>query len=423
MNANATVASNDVNNVAPSVGPQSWSEDVSGSQPEVWQLSAGFEWTKLTVEQADIWIVTDTTGGDYSYGGTRLVPYNASDAMVLEQLEWLALHESALKNSLVNRILRHPDLLADQARWPAGFVSSFVGGARCLIRPRAKEIDAILNDPAAPLFVETISPVLHQVGIVLNKREGKIKLTPDFGHFAGLSDLLYATTPHTLGISREFGGCGGKTRYSSYGVIAALEQLGATADKSIPVTLIGAGGAMGSDILRYFYEQGFRDLVVCDLKYDQDPGLLPYDVPRLPAEYGRFTDACLMRGGLIVATTIGQELENSHWELIPSGTQFFLAHNLCVHANAQGRELLRQLMARGVYALPGQMLTLGGALTSRLEWFFRQSRSSEQLFDKPVAYAAIKKIIQLLVSEIDQYAKAAGITPYEAMLAYSTGDL
>ncbi|HEU5381158.1 MAG TPA: hypothetical protein VFV38_37515 [Ktedonobacteraceae bacterium] len=414
----------DTNAVVPSTGlvdAVACAESSSALPIEVaniWRYTAGLTWIKLSVEIADIWVVRDDASGDYSYGGTRLVPHNTSDALVLEQLERLALYESALKNRLINRVLEKPELFSQRAAWPTGFVESRIGGARCLIRPRDAAAEAILSDPTSEHFVETILPLLRRIGPVLNECGGKIKLTPDFGHFAGLSDLLHEVTEHTLGISRERGGCGGKTRFSSYGVIAAMEQLGALVDRHVPVTLIGSAGAMGMDILHYFLNEEFSDIAVCDLKYESDPTLLPAHVQYLPAHAGRFTDECLKRGGVIVATTVGQELENSHWGLIPPGTQFFLAHNLSVPVGEPGKALMRQLQAQGVYALPGQMLTLGGALTSRLEWFFRRQRTPDQLFDKPMAYATIKEVLQLLAREIDQLARDTGITPYEAMLLY-----
>ena len=93
----------------------------------------------------------------------------------------------------------------------------------------------------------------------LNQQGGKIKLTPDFGRFAGLADMLYQFTPHSLGIRCEEGGCGGKSSYSATGIISAIETLGFSQQKNIPVTLIGAAGAMGIDVLNYFIAQGYGE--------------------------------------------------------------------------------------------------------------------------------------------------------------------
>jgi hypothetical protein len=373
----------------------------------------------LALDSADVWIALDNAESvNYSYGGTRLVNYQAEDFEVFKLLEQLTIYESALKNRLINRAIKRNLLATYKDRVPEGFMDSMVGGARCLIRPKKQKVASILNDPNHSQFRETIAPIFEHIGKVLNQRDGKIKLTPDFGHFAGLSDILYDFTPHILGINRENGGCGGKTSYSSTGVIAALEMMGVTNDKDAPITLIGAAGAIGSDMLAYFRREGFKDIAACDLVYEKDSTQWPSDLLHLPSQSGMFTDACLERGGVIVATTIGQELENSHWQCIPRGTKFFLAHNLAVPPSQDGITLMKRIAERGVLALPGQMLTLGGALASRLEWFWRESRR-EQLFDKPMAHATIREIVTFLVAEIIDLADDNKIVPYEAMLKYA----
>src|ERR1700692_5014242 len=109
------------------------------------------------------------------------------------------------------------------------------------------------------------------------------------------------------------------------------------------------------------------------------------------------TDHCLRRGGAIIATTVGKELEHSHWELIPSNTKLLLAHNLSVPDGSEGTALMRSIEKQGVFALPGQLLTLGGALTSRLEWFWRQSRP-EQPFDKQLAHAVVGDVVRFNIT-------------------------
>lgn len=373
----------------------------------------------LALDSADVWIAIDNAESvNYSYGGTRLVNYQAEDFEVFKLLEQLTIYESALKNRLINRAIKRNLLATYKDRVPEGFMDSMVGGARCLIRPKKQKVASILNDPNHSQFRETIAPIFARIGKVLNQRDGKIKLTPDFGHFAGLSDILYDFTPHILGINRGNGGCGGKTSYSSTGVITALEMMGVTNDKDAPITLIGAAGAIGSDMLAYFRREGFKDIAVCDLVYEKGSTQWPSDLLHLPSQSGMFTDACLERGGVIVATTIGQELENSHWQCIPRSTKFFLAHNLAVPPSQEGITLMKRIAERGVLALPGQMLTLGGALASRLEWFWRQSRH-EQLFDKPMAHSTIKEIVTFLVAEIIDLTDDNKIVPYEAMLKYA----
>jgi hypothetical protein len=373
----------------------------------------------LALDAAHVWIATDNAASvNYSYGGTRLVDYQAEDFEVDQLLRQLMLYESALKNRLINRAIKRNLHATYKDKVPEGFMESAVGGARCLIRPKDEKTAAILNDPHHPQFREMIDPIFAGIGKELNKRDGKIKLTPDFGHFAGLSDILHEFTPHILGINRANGGCGGKTVYSSTGVIAALETMGVANDKDVPITLIGAAGAMGSDILAYFRREGFKDIAVCDLAYEHDSTRIPLDLLHLPSQAGMFTDACLERDGVIVATTIGHELENSCWQRIPGGTKLFLAHNLAIPTGQEGITLMRQIAGQGVLALPGQMLTLGGAFTSRLEWFWRQSKDG-QLFDKPMAHSTIKEVVRFLVTEIIDLANDDKLVPYEAMLQYA----
>ncbi len=375
---------------------------------------------RLTHDDADVWIATDhQPSANYSYGGTRMVDPRMNDEAVQQMLARLMSDESALKNQLINNALKQGILRKYEERLPDGFLQSRVGGARCLIRPNSLEIAAILQFPDHPDFRATIEPIFARIGDELNKNQGKIKLTPDFGHFADLSNILFQFTPHVLGISCEVGGCGGKTSYTSTGVIAAMEMPKIANDKTMPVTLIGSAGAMGSDILNYLQREGFSDIAVCDIAYEANlSSPPPAPIITLPSEKNMFTDHCLRRGGLIIATTFGKELEHSHWEYIPSNTKLLLAHNLSIPHGPEGRALMLNIKKQEVFALPGQLLTLGGALTSRLEWFWRQSRP-EQPFDKQLAHTVVAEVVRLTVSEVVELAEEQGQTPYEAMLDYA----
>ena len=367
---------------------------------------------------ADVWISRDRQSvADYAYGGTRLIDPDTTDQEVEQHLGRLTLYESSLKNRLIDLSLEKNVLASFTDRLPTGLVKSRIGGARCIIRPRTAEIAAVMKNPQHPEFRATIEDLFKDIGKFLNELEGEIKLTPDFGRFAGLADILAQFTPHVLGIKCEDGGCGGKSSYSSTGVIAALETLGYAEHKDTPVTLIGAAGAMGSDMLNYFSQAGYTDLAICDLVYDNDhlhPGSLEHPW-QLPSAKRMFTDACLQRGGLIVATTIGQELENSNWQIIPSGTTLLLAHNLAIPEGEPGIALMQNIAQRGILAIPGQALTLGGALTSRLEWFWRQTHPG-QSFDKPLAHAVVRALISSLISDTYNLAQTMNITPYEVIL-------
>jgi hypothetical protein len=376
---------------------------------------------KLEHFLAEIFIATDNAAAvNYSYGGTRMVSPKMSESQAKEVCLRLMQDESALKNKLINVALRQCVLGNYMERVPEGFMESRVGGARCVIKPKDEETFLILDDPTHPSWKSTISPIFHCIGELLNHKHGKIKLTPDFGKFAGVTDVLNQFTPHALGIRCEDGGCGGKSSYSATGVISAMETLGFHEQKDVSVTLIGSAGAMGSDILKYFLDKGYKDIAVCDLAYDHPNAavLPPNNTVKLPSKAKAFTVECLERGGLIVATTVGHELENSLWEVMPTGTTLLLAHNMAIPVGEMGIGLMQRIQKHGVFALPGQVLTLGGALTSRVEWFWRQANIGVP-FDKPLAHLIVRDVVEFLVSEIRALSMSSGLTPYEAMLHYA----
>lgn len=373
---------------------------------------------------ADAWIVgCADCDVAYSYGGTRKVPAGTSDAVIKHELVRLMRYESHLKNRLINRVLAEGALDHLAAELPAGFLGSRVGGGRCLFRPRDERVDAILSDPGHPEFEATIEVLFEQVGARLNELDGRIKLTPDFGKFSGVSDILHRHTTHVLGIRVEDGGCGGKASYTTTGIMAALEHIGIGDRLERPVTVIGADGALGVDITRDLASRGFRDLMVADLAYGEDTlavngsaGAAPIAV--LPSEPGRFTDRCLRRGGVIVPATHGGELVASDMTAIPRGTVLALAHNLALPSGELGRQLAAELQRRCIDVIPGQVLTLGGALTSRIEWFSRAQGAAR--FDKPLAHAVVHATVSHLMDAIP--AQDAPPPFYEQMCAYAGFD-
>jgi hypothetical protein len=365
---------------------------------------------------ADIWIgrVTDTDF-DYTYGGTRMVAPGTGDNSVVAMLHELAISESLLKNVLINKAIEDGAVDSFGDRLPEGFARSRVGGARCIIRPRTAEIHALWSDPDNPRFTASISAVFAAIGDFLNSQEGYIKLTPDFGRYASLSDMLRQFTPHVLGIACEDAGCGGKTSYTTTGVVAAFEYFQFPRDT--PVTVIGSDGSMGSEFVDYITGSDYGDIAVSDIAYQRDaaPTRRPPSLRQITAELGTFTTDCLARGGAIVAMTWGRELQNSDLSALPPDAHFLLAHNLSLPYGPLGVELARQVTARNVTALPGQVLTMGGALTSRLEWFWRQSRPNQR-FDKPLAHEVVRAVVSYWVDAARRQARTDDITPYEAML-------
>lgn len=374
----------------------------------------------LSSINGDIYIGRDEQyGSDYAYGGTRMVSPDSTVEEIKTELSRLMNNESGIKNMLINRSLSKGALKKiDKNRLPDNFLESRVSGGRCIIRPKNRNISEILSNPNNKNFKRILMPIFKCIGEHLNNINGKIKLTPDFGRYSGLADMLHQYTQHSLGIRCEDGGCGGKSSYSTSGIKSAFEILGLHKKFNSPITLIGSAGSMGSEFLKYIEQLPFKDVAVCDLYYDQVSKIgVSDDKFILPSKKGRFTDECLKRGGIIVATTVGRELENSNWEIIPKGTMLFLAHNLAIPEGYDGLELMEKIHNRGILALPGQILTLGGALTSRLEWFWRMSQQGKG-FDKPIAHKVVSLVVSKLVKEVISLSEIKKTSPYEAMWKY-----
>jgi hypothetical protein len=241
-------------------------------------------------------------------------------------------------------------------------------------------------------------------------------LTPDFGRFADCSNHLYRYTNHVLGIGCDLGGCGGKSSYSTSGIVGGMQCAGLFDDPSAPTLLIGSAGALGSEILEYLKGKGFRNVTLCDLQYDTGDAVPPVGFPVITSRPGRFTEKAMRHGGIVIATTWGHELEHSRHDLLPTGTRLILAQNLCLPAGDAGRELARGLHQAGVLAIPGALLTLGGALTSRLEWFHR-GESMASAFDKEFAHNVAHEVVARLTAEVLRVASERRLSPFEAMHA------
>jgi len=327
----------------------------------------------------------------YCYGGTRLVSPELPVVEIHRILKKLTIEESECKNRLINIAI--PNLRIEYDRLPKEFSKSKVGGARCIIQPINKDIYELLLNPENEKFESCIQGIFRELGDWLNKRKGIIKLTPDFGKYAGLADLLHTYTENVLGIACNKGGCGGKSSYSAHGVITALEYL-VSNYRELPITLIGANGSMGGYILNFLQESQANDIAVCDLAYTRKEVHAPLGCQLLPAEPRKFTDECLKRGGVIIATTYGEELENSNLRSIPSNSILIMAHNLSIPSGAKGLNLTRNLYDRNIVVINGQILTLGGALTSRLEWYSRLNGIKD--FNKPLAFELVTTVTQYL---------------------------
>lgn len=356
-------------------------------------------------DYAELWVAEkgQVENADYYYGGTRTVPFDSNDKACKEKICYLKDYESGLKNVFINDVIALGKLDGIKEEVPAGYLESRVGGGRCIIRPKSKEIYDIVMDPAHERYGEIADSMFCDLGAFLNEKGGKIKLTPDFGRFVGLADMLHKYTENVLGVKCESGGCGGKASYTSTGIIEAIEVLGLNQDKSIPVTLIGSDGAVACAVLEYLIEQNYTNIAVCDLSYatperaEEVKRLKKLGIAVLPAEFGKFTAPCLERGGLLIAVTVGGELLHSDLSVVKDGTVMLMAHNEVITVNEASLAAIDKFLAeKDVKVIPGQLLTFGGAMTSRLEWFFRSSRKEDELFNKPLAHKAVRLAVDYL---------------------------
>jgi ubiquinone/menaquinone biosynthesis C-methylase UbiE len=363
-----------------------------------------------------VWLARENRNEvNYFYGGTRVIDPSTSESDAKTTLIRLTKTESGTKNSLINWSIRDGVLDEFEANLPGGFLHSRVAGARCLIQPRTNEIAASFADPLNRKNINITTDILQFIAEILNQNDLQIKLTPDFGRNTGLADVLHRYTPHVLGIRCEAGGCGGKSSYAVTGLLAAVRHFQRLMGVDTPVTCIGSAGALGSGVVNHFLTAETAMPAVCDLVYEDLSDTPPEKCLHLKSRPGIFTEACLTRGGIIVATTCGDELASSPWRSIKPGTVLLLAHNLALPDGQNGIELARALHRQGVLVIPGQVLTLGGALTARLEWYWRQLPSKAD-FDKKLAHRVVQRTVEQLITTLLTIAGADAITPYEAML-------
>lgn len=101
---------------------------------------------KIENEYADIWLTyEDKKNVSYCYGGTRSVSFKASDNEAEEVLNYLGCYESGVKNTLINQAIREGVFEGFEGVLPKGFSESYVGGGRCVFRPKSEHIESIIK--------------------------------------------------------------------------------------------------------------------------------------------------------------------------------------------------------------------------------------------------------------------------------------
>lgn len=366
---------------------------------------------KIQTTYADIWLVNeDNDERTYCYGGTRSVSAGTPDAKVEEILNYLGKYESGVKNRLINTAINNGVFEDFKSRIPEGFYSSNVGGGRCVFRPKNDEIETIIANPEHEQFQTVIDSILEAAGKELNKFGGKLKLTPDFGRFAGVADILHKHTEHVLGIRCEEGGCGGKASYTSTGINAAIDYFLAKKGADSEIVLIGADGACGVGVLNYLRDKKYNLVGISDLSYMQKE---IDGIPVLSSEAGKYTNECLLQADILVATTVGEEFLKSDLGALRDGAVVLLAHNHCLPTDASSVRWIKKLKSRNITVVPGQLLTFGGALTSRIEWFWRTT-NKDQYFDKQLAHDAVYSMVTDVMEKY--YGGNYDVEPFELII-------
>jgi hypothetical protein len=327
-----------------------------------------------------------------------------------------------------------------------------------------EKIGRFLNGVEAAKLTDLQGKILGKEKI----KRGKINITPDFGRFAATSNMLNKYTPQVLCVNTEAGGSNGKVAYTVTGILAGLQacidnKLCSFNSEKTKITFIGSAGALGEVIVEYLREKKFQHVTLCDLQYDLKEQIAINDesdldklkiknyvkhndssyiittltdkkikvllkdklvkltndnyqvIPNcwkiIPAVEGKYTDEALTQDSeIILSTAVGKEIENSNYHLIHSGTLFLAAHNMAISLGSKGLKIVKDLAKQNVICVPGQVLTLGGALTSRLEACHRaehkiiKSNEGKNIvtFPKRLAHEIVKDIIYHITTNIDR---------------------
>lgn len=448
-----------------------------------------------------------------SYGGTRAEPPVEGDDSqsrlnALNSLVKLAFYESHVKHNYLSTTIRSnalDELISPEGKItkhlkaqnevqtdiPKGYSFSkdfmnleFQGG-RAVILAENQETHEIIVNADHPQAYKVYTIIFEQVGAFLNGRReatkvdnngdiveensyippGALFITPDFGPNKKLADYAHEHTPQVLGVDASVGGGGGKAAYTVTGVLGGFDAaseygLFDASDKNLPISLIGAAGAMGSDLARRLAERGFNNVLVSDIAYDYtkpikidtetEKKLVPIleneryrmngeEFQRIPlswdvvsAEVGKFTDEALGQNGrprVIITTTFGKALEHSNLNAIPGNSTLLLSENWSLPFEDRGVKIVRNLQDRGIITLPGQAMTSGGAGNSKVEIFFRATTNEgitkameceeTPAYYKRLGHEIVYRQIKQGVSDLITIAHKKDITALEALAQYT----
>ena len=450
-----------------------------------------------------------------SYGGTRAEPPLEEDPRqsrlnALDSLVRLAFYESHVKHKYLTKTVERgalDELISSDGKimlhltaqneaqvdipkeypFSQDFLRLSFQGGRAIILAHNLEIHKVIVNPNHPQSYDIYSAIFSDVGAFLNGQLGAFKvdvqgkiieqdafipagalfITPDFGPNKKLADYLHEHTPQVLGVDASVGGGGGKAAYTVSGFLGAFDAasehgLFESNDRQLPITLIGAAGAMGSDTAKRLATRGFENVLVADIAYDyaqpveidQSTGekLVPIleseryrtqgePFQRIPGSWDialakpkQFTNEALsgldcLTPRVIIAMTFGKALENSNFDAIPNYSTILLAENWSLPPGSKGMSIMRRLKQRRIVAIPGQVITPGGAGNSKVEIFFRATMNggipkATKLQEKPVypkrlGHEIVYRQIKRGISDLLLLAQEQNITTMEAIAQYT----
>jgi|GEM_PF-6727272 len=448
-----------------------------------------------------------------SYGGTRAEPplegdYQQSRLNAIQSLIKLAFYESHVKHKYISKtnergaldglishngkITQHlksqNDLQQDIPKnfdFSRDFLQLNFNGGRVVILAHNKKIHEVIINANHPQAYELYTAIFKEVGKFLNGQKeankidingnllernsqispGALFITPDFGPNKKLADYAHEHTPQVLGVDASVGGGGGKAAYTVSGFFGAFDAVLEEGffdryDKNLPISLIGAAGAMGSDTAKRLAQRGFTNVTVSDIAYDYNQ-IIKIDsktneklVPildnekyrmngeafqRIPsswsvaaAESQKFTDAALGNNDkprIIIAMTFGMALENSNIDAIPNNSILLLAENWSIPIGYEGLKIVQYLLSRSIITFPGQAITAGGAGNSKVEIFFRattkggitkaMANQDKPTYYKRLGHEIVYRQIKQGAKDLLAISKKENITITEALARYT----
>jgi len=388
----------------------------------------------LDTSAATVLFVADThiSPIDWGYAGARKLNVLSVDEGIKQILE-LGIDSSGRKLALLKnfkeRVLKELSEKEKQ-ELPSTFLTNTPNhpGCRVGIIPKNRLYCESLSSPYHPQFHVVINEIYEKVALFLNTYfNHSFKITPDFGSFTKVADIINVYTPDCLTISQKHGGLN-KSRCTAAGFIGGIHVIGNyfnCLDHATPINVIGAGGALGTVMMEWLREKGYCNVTLCDLRFDAalDCPTQTF-LPQLPSGWKivksskGIPKAMQERGGLIVCFAYENELRNSNLSHFKPGTVLVFGQNHSLPPGEEGKQLVKTLAEQNVTVFDGSSTTVGGSASSVIEWDYRTDNPGQPMSEKVLkaSEAFLTLYTQTIVREICKRACSKNIPPYFAYL-------